>query len=128
MHAFADIKRAFDPDDIMNPGKIVDPYPMTENLRYGPGYTTCEPSDTVFDYGPWGTMAGMVEMCNGLGQCRKTLVGTMCPSYVATLEELHTTRARANALRLFPSMAKRAAISEAASTARGAPMYVTTDR
>ncbi len=98
--AFADIKQAFDPDDIMNPGKIVDPYPMTENLRYGPDYAAAIPSDLAFDYDHWGSMTGLVEMCNGLGQCRKTLVGTMCPSYMATLDELHSTRARANALRM----------------------------
>jgi FAD/FMN-containing dehydrogenase/Fe-S oxidoreductase len=103
VEAFAEIKHAFDPDGIMNPGKIVDPYPMTENLRYGPGYTSNPPPETVFDYTYWGSMTGLVEMCNGLAQCRKTRVETMCPSYIATLDELHTTRARANALRMAMS-------------------------
>ncbi|MBI4522110.1 MAG: FAD-binding protein, partial [Gemmatimonadetes bacterium] len=97
--AFCEIKRTFDPDGIFNPGKIVDAPPLTDNLRYGAGYTAATP-DTFFDYSDYGGLAGAVEMCSGLGVCRKTLDGTMCPSYMATREEAHSTRGRANALRL----------------------------
>src|SRR5262245_25726825 len=97
--AFRSIKRTFDPDGIFNPGKIVECPPMTRNLRYGAGYQTPQPV-TFFDYSDFGGMGGAVEMCSGLGACRKTLDGTMCPSYMATKEESHSTRGRANVLRL----------------------------
>jgi FAD/FMN-containing dehydrogenase/Fe-S oxidoreductase len=97
--AFRHVKRTFDPEGLFNPGKIVDAPPLTANLRYGPGYRTIEGS-TFFDYSEYGGMAGAVEMCSGVGACRKTLDGTMCPSYMATREEAHSTRGRANALRL----------------------------
>ena len=97
--AFRTIKRTFDPDGIFNPGKIVDAPPLTANLRYGANYETRKPA-TFFDYSDHGGMAGAVEMCSGLGACRKTLDGTMCPSYMATREEQHSTRGRANVLRL----------------------------
>jgi len=100
--AFREIKRTLDPRGILNPGKIVDAPPLTTNLRYGPAYRTKKP-DTYFDYSPWGGMSGAVEMCSGLGVCRKTLEGTMCPSYMATREEAHSTRGRANTLRLVMS-------------------------
>jgi FAD/FMN-containing dehydrogenase/Fe-S oxidoreductase len=97
--AFRSVKRTFDPDGIFNPGKIVDCPPMTRNLRYGAGYQTPRPV-TFFDYDEYGGIGGAVEMCSGLGVCRKTLDGTMCPSYMATKEESHSTRGRANVLRL----------------------------
>jgi FAD/FMN-containing dehydrogenase/Fe-S oxidoreductase len=97
--AFKQIKQTFDPDGIFNPGKIVDAPPLTANLRYGPGYVTPRPA-TFFDYSDYGGMGGAVDMCSGLGVCRKTLDGTMCPSYMATREEAHSTRGRANVLRL----------------------------
>src|SRR5580692_7492022 len=96
--AFRTIKRTFDPEGIFNPGKIVDSPPITENLRFGAGYVSPNPR-TFFDYSEYGGMGGAVEMCSGLGVCRKTLEGTMCPSYMATREETHTTRGRANVLR-----------------------------
>ncbi len=96
--AFRTIKRTFDPLGIFNPGKIVDSPPITENLRFGAGYISPNP-ETFFDYSEYGGMGGAVEMCSGLGACRKTLEGTMCPSYMVTKEELHTTRGRANAVR-----------------------------
>jgi FAD/FMN-containing dehydrogenase/Fe-S oxidoreductase len=98
-NAFRGIKRAFDPDGTFNPGKIVDSPPLTSNLRYGLDYVAVSPA-TYFDYAEHGGMAGAVEMCSGLGACRKKLDGTMCPSYMATLDEKHSTRGRANVLRL----------------------------
>ncbi len=97
--AFRDIKHAFDPQGILNPGKIVDPPPLTQNLRYGAGYQTPNPP-TYFDYSEYGGFGGAVDMCSGLGACRKKLDGTMCPSYMATHEEADSTRGRANVLRL----------------------------
>jgi FAD/FMN-containing dehydrogenase/Fe-S oxidoreductase len=98
-HAFREIKQTFDPENLLNPGKIVDAPPMTSNLRYGAGYKTPQPF-TYFDYSDYGGMAGAVEMCSGVGACRKKLSGTMCPSYMATREESASTRGRANVLRL----------------------------
>ncbi|MEQ1727743.1 MAG: FAD-binding and (Fe-S)-binding domain-containing protein, partial [Vicinamibacterales bacterium] len=97
--AFRDIKRTFDPHGILNPGKIVDAPPVTENLRFGGGYVTPNPH-TYFDYSDFGGLGGAVDMCSGLGACRKKLDGTMCPSYMATRDEAHSTRGRANVLRL----------------------------
>jgi FAD/FMN-containing dehydrogenase/Fe-S oxidoreductase len=97
--AFRTIKRTFDPQGILNPGKIVDAPPLTGNLRFGAGYQTPKP-ETFFDYSDYGGMGGAVEMCSGLGACRKKLEGTMCPSYMATQDEAHSTRGRANVLRL----------------------------
>lgn len=97
--AFCTIKRTFDPEGIFNPGKIVDSPPLTANLRFGAGYQTPKPQ-TYFDYSDYGGMGGAVEMCSGLGACRKKLEGTMCPSYMVTQEEAHSTRGRANVLRL----------------------------
>ena len=97
--AFREIKRTFDPLGILNPGKIVDAPPLTSNLRFGAGYRTPRPN-TWFDYEEYGGMGGAVEMCSGVGACRKKLAGTMCPSYMATRDETHTTRGRANVLRM----------------------------
>ncbi|MGH9143075.1 MAG: FAD-binding and (Fe-S)-binding domain-containing protein, partial [Vicinamibacterales bacterium] len=97
--AFRRVKRAFDPAGLFNPGKIVDAPPMTSNLRFGALYSTPDPV-TFFDFTEHGGMSRGVEMCSGLGACRKTLEGTMCPSYMATREEKHSTRGRANTLRL----------------------------
>jgi Fe-S oxidoreductase len=96
--AFRRIKRAFDPDNRMNPGKIVDAPAMTESLRIGPAYKAWQP-ETTLDFSSQGGFAAAVEMCSGMGECRKKLEGTMCPSYMATLDEEHSTRGRANALR-----------------------------
>jgi FAD/FMN-containing dehydrogenase/Fe-S oxidoreductase len=97
--AFREIKRAFDPEGLFNPGKIVDAPPMTENLRLGPQYRTPK-HDSWFDYSEYGGLGGAVEMCSGVGACRKKLAGTMCPSYMATREESASTRGRANVLRM----------------------------
>jgi FAD/FMN-containing dehydrogenase/Fe-S oxidoreductase len=97
--AFRAIKRAFDPDGLFNPGKIVDTPPLTANLRYGPAYRTADPP-TYFDFSEHGGFGRAVEMCSGVGACRKKLDGTMCPSYMATVDEKDSTRGRANTLRL----------------------------
>jgi FAD/FMN-containing dehydrogenase/Fe-S oxidoreductase len=97
--AFREIKRTFDPLGILNPGKIVDAPPMTTNLRFGTGYQTPKPK-AWFDYSEYGGLGGAVEMCSGVGACRKKLSGTMCPSYMATRDERDATRGRANVLRL----------------------------
>lgn len=97
--AFVDLKRLFDPDNLMNPGKIVEAPPMTENLRYGAKYH--EPAiETVFHFREDRSFSAAVHMCTGVGECRKLLGGTMCPSFKATRDEEHSTRGRANALRL----------------------------
>jgi FAD/FMN-containing dehydrogenase/Fe-S oxidoreductase len=98
MGAFRELKRAFDPENRLNPGNIVGRTDVTESLRYGAGYETWEPV-TLLDFSKQGGFAAAVEMCNGVGECRKKLEGTMCPSYMATRDEEHSTRGRANALR-----------------------------
>jgi len=97
-NAFKEVKAVFDPNGIMNPGKIIANQKMTDNLRFGGAYQT-EEINTFFDFSNDGGFARSVELCNGVGACRKTLVGTMCPSYIATLDEEHSTRGRANILR-----------------------------
>ncbi len=96
--AFQKLKAVFDPQNIMNPGKVVNAPDMTQDLRYGKTYQTIQ-IQTHLDFSREGGFAGAVEMCNGMGICRKTLEGTMCPSFHATREEEHSTRGRANALR-----------------------------
>src|SRR5690606_34003879 len=95
------VKQAFDPERRFNPGRVVEAPPMTENLRYGPDYATI-PVLTELDFGPGG-VAAAAEQCNGSAACRKRDAGTMCPSYMVTLDERDSTRARANALRLVLS-------------------------
>ncbi len=95
--AFQEMKRAFDPSGIMNPGKIIDCPPMTDNLRFGAEYAAT-PMETTLDFSGEGGYGGAVEMCNGMGACRK-MTGSMCPSFMVTREEEHSTRGRANLLR-----------------------------
>jgi Fe-S oxidoreductase len=123
--AFREIKKAFDPQNLMNPGKIVDPPKMDEPslFRFPPKYKTL-PIKTVLDWRAWdvqndpltettsapGTggdpaqgFGKAVEMCNNNGHCRKFDAGTMCPSYRVTRDEKDSTRGRANTLRMAVS-------------------------
>jgi FAD/FMN-containing dehydrogenase/Fe-S oxidoreductase len=95
---YREVKHAFDPDNILNPGNIVEPGPMTENLRYGESYKVM-PIKEHLDFSEDMGFYRAVEMCNGAGICRKKITGTMCPSFMVTREEEHSTRGRANALR-----------------------------
>ena len=96
--AFCALKDRCDPEGLFNPGKIVRAPPLTANLRYGPQYRTSEP-ETAFDFSDFGSLAQAAEQCSGVGACRKTLTGAMCPSYMATRDERASTRGRASALR-----------------------------
>src|SRR5690606_32871790 len=94
------IKSVFDPQNIFNPGKIVDAFQMDENLRYE--IDREEPNiETLMDFGDYQGILRLAENCNGSGDCRKNenAPGAMCPSYQATKNEKDTTRARANILR-----------------------------
>ncbi len=95
--AFGEFKRAFDPDWRLNPGSIVQPHPLDSHLKLGPNYRPLQIA-THFDFSADGGLAGAALRCVGVGKCRKTDAGTMCPSYMATREELHSTRGRARVL------------------------------
>jgi len=99
--ALGEIKSWLDPKGLMNPGKIVRPSKMDDRslFRFKPGYETRVPAQ-VLDWRAWGGFDKAVEMCNNNGHCRKFDAGTMCPSYRATMDEVHLTRGRANTLRL----------------------------
>ena len=98
--AFAEIKHAFDPGGLFNPGKIVNPPRMDDRslLRFPPDETPLR-IDTALDWSEWGGLLGATEMCNNNGACRKADPGVMCPSYRATRDERDLTRGRANTLR-----------------------------
>jgi FAD/FMN-containing dehydrogenase/Fe-S oxidoreductase len=107
--AFVEIKQAFDPRGLMNPGKIVAAPKMDDRrlFRYPPGYTTTASAGgldwsdyEVGEHNHGRGFAAAVEMCNNNGHCRKFDAGTMCPSYRVTRDEQHLTRGRANTLRL----------------------------
>jgi FAD/FMN-containing dehydrogenase/Fe-S oxidoreductase len=97
-----ELKRTWDPDNIFNPGKIIDTQPMDQNLRYRIGKQP-EPLKTTFSFPEKGTLLFAVEKCSGSGDCRKSSVigGTMCPTFMATMDEDKSTRGRANILREF---------------------------
>jgi FAD/FMN-containing dehydrogenase/Fe-S oxidoreductase len=98
VEAFREFKRVWDPDNRMNPHKVVDPYTIVSNLKQGAGYSPPEP-ETHFAYpGDGGSFAHAALRCVGAGKCRDTASGTMCPSYMVTLDEQHSTRGRARIL------------------------------
>ena len=102
---FAEVKQRFDPDHVLNPGKIVDPPKMDDRtlFRYAPDYRVGE-LRTALDWsaypGAGGGFQGAIEMCNNNGACRKLEGGVMCPSFRVTRNEIDVTRGRANTLRL----------------------------
>jgi FAD/FMN-containing dehydrogenase/Fe-S oxidoreductase len=120
MGAFAEVKELFDPQRLLNPGNIVGAGPVasiTENLRVDAGAARDESKvTTFFDFSDQHGLFGAAEMCNGAGLCRKRAGGTMCPSYMATMDERHATRGRANALRL-------AMTGQVAKDDRGGPVW-----
>jgi FAD/FMN-containing dehydrogenase/Fe-S oxidoreductase len=98
VEAFREFKSIWDPDWKMNPGKVVDPYRITDNLRLGTDYAPIE-TDTHFAYpDDNGSFAHATVRCVGIGKCRRTEGGVMCPSYMVTRDEKHTTRGRAHLL------------------------------
>ncbi|CAA9274711.1 MAG: Fe-S protein, homolog of lactate dehydrogenase SO1521 [uncultured Craurococcus sp.] len=104
--AFEEVKDAFDPTGLLNPGRVVRPPRMDDRtlFRYAPDYAADPTVQPVLDWsawpGPQGGLLGAVEMCNNNGTCRKSDANVMCPSYRATRDEQHLTRGRANTLRL----------------------------
>src|ERR671921_1753888 len=99
MGAFREFKEIWDPEWKMNPGKVIDPNPMTEDLRLGKDYNPREPENLFFSYPEDnGSFAHATMRCVGAGKCRDVESGVICPSYMVTLEERHNTRGRARIL------------------------------
>ena len=98
MQAFREFKSLWDPDWKMNPGKLIEPYRLDENLRLGAGYDPWQP-ETHFKFpDDHGSLAAATLRCVGVGKCRHDSGGVMCPSYRVTREEEHSTRGRAHLL------------------------------
>ncbi len=98
VNAFKEMKSIFDPSNLLNPGKVVDPNPLDSNLRLGADLALANPT-TSFGYpDDDGSFARAVSRCVGVGECRKTDSGVMCPSYMATRDERHSTRGRSRLL------------------------------
>jgi FAD/FMN-containing dehydrogenase/Fe-S oxidoreductase len=98
VQAFREFKAIWDPEGRMNPGKLVDPYRMDENLRVGLNYQPWQPETQFAFPEDRGSFEQAVQRCIGIGKCRQERGGTMCPSYRATREEEHSTRGRARLL------------------------------
>jgi FAD/FMN-containing dehydrogenase/Fe-S oxidoreductase len=98
MEAFREFKSAWDPEGRMNPGKVVDAYPVDENLRWGTHYHPWEPQTHFSFHEDRGNFSYAVNRCVGTGVCRRHDSGVMCPSYMATREEKHSTRGRSRLL------------------------------
>jgi len=111
---FKEIKHVFDPQNLFNPGKITDSPAMDTAFRFRDNKT--KDATYFFDYGVWKNPLGLAEKCSGSGDCKKTALsgGTMCPSYMASLQEKDSTRARANMLRQLLSSPKEETFSNPA--------------
>jgi ferredoxin len=96
VEAFREFKRIWDPDAKMNPGKVVDPYRIDENLRMGS--FASNPLKTHFSFSADRNFPNTTLRCVGVGECRQIKHGTMCPSFQVTREEMHSTRGRARIL------------------------------
>ncbi|MFV0533077.1 MAG: FAD-binding and (Fe-S)-binding domain-containing protein [Cumulibacter sp.] len=102
MQGFKEFKNAWDPSGRMNPGKLIDPFPLDTNLKHGPDRPHNPMGKTTFFFGDEGfSLQDAADRCVGVGRCRRTDTGTMCPSYRATRDEKHSTRGRA---KLFQEM------------------------
>ncbi|HEY9898367.1 MAG TPA: FAD-linked oxidase C-terminal domain-containing protein [Pantanalinema sp.] len=98
LEAFEEFKAIWDPEGKLNPGKIVDPYRVDQNLRLGTGYRPPQPKTHFKFPQDQGSFSRATLRCVGVGECRKEKMGTMCPSYMVTREEKHATRGRARLL------------------------------
>ena len=98
VQAFREFKSAWDPEWKMNPGKLIEPYKLDENLRLGAAYSPWEPKTNFQFLADHGSLAEATLRCVGVGKCRREEGGLMCPSYRATHEEEHSTRGRAHLL------------------------------
>ena len=98
MQAFREFKSLWDPDWKMNPGKLIEPYRLDENLRLGPDYDPWEPATHFKFPDDHGSLASATLRCVGVGKCRREEGGVMCPSYRVTRDEEHSTRGRAHLL------------------------------
>ncbi|MBV9437311.1 MAG: FAD-binding protein, partial [Acidobacteria bacterium] len=98
VQAFGEFKAIWDPHDCMNPGKVVNPFPIDENLRLGADFKPWEPKTHFRFPEDQGHFWHATMRCVGVGKCRRKEEGVMCPSYMVTLEEKHSTRGRAHML------------------------------
>src|SRR5438874_1031915 len=98
VEGFREFKSIWDPDWKLNPGKVVDPYPITSNLRLGTDYKPPQVKTHFAFPNDRGSFAHATTRCVGIGKCRRTDSGVMCPSFMVTREEKHTTRGRARTL------------------------------
>jgi FAD/FMN-containing dehydrogenase/Fe-S oxidoreductase len=98
VEAMREFKAIWDPDWKMNPGKVVDPYPLTSNLRFGAEFRPKEPTVFYAYAEDQGSFVHASQRCVGVGECRRIGGTVMCPSYMATREEEHSTRGRAHML------------------------------
>ena len=118
MHAFRTFKHIFDPDNRLNPNKLIDAHQPHEDLRLGADYNPWQPKTHFAFAEDNGSFASANLRCVGVGACRKTDAGTMCPSFMATGEELHSTRGRAHLLwelmqgEVLPDQWKNAQVKE----------------
>ena len=99
MEAFRSFKYAWDPRGRMNPGKVIDAFPLDTNIRYGPRYRKSTLLPTGFSFAQdGGSLQQAAERCVGVGRCRSETIAVMCPSYRVTHDEKHSTRGRAKLL------------------------------